>query len=155
MAVGGLVLPQEPPEVKKKPLHRTYVYPRHAVSEWKWQNLMAKCPTKVRSSPASHFLPSLLTLSQQDHAPCWKPQARASQSLSEGSLMVLAATSSTRHTPSRLRPGNRRTREPWQTTRVINKEERGEKTALRADQGFAANANVNCAPGRWQFLLQL
>lgn len=71
---------------------------------------MAKCSAKVRSCPASHFFLSLLTSSQQDHAPCWKPQAQASQSPSEGSLMVLAASSSTRQTPWRLRPGNRKSK---------------------------------------------
>lgn len=88
---------------------------------------MAKRSTKVRSCPASQFLPSLLTLSQQDHAPCWKPQVRASQSPREGSVMVLEASSSTRHTPCRLRPGNRRTENPGRAPRAQTRRKEGKK----------------------------
>lgn len=112
---------------------------------------MAKCSVKVRSCPASHFLPSLLTLSQQNHAPCWKLQARASQSPSRGSLMVLAASSSTRHTPCRPRPGNRRTREPWQSTRGTN-EERGEKTSTQVWSGLCSQCQCKLCSGQMAVL---
>lgn len=108
----------------------------------------AKCSIKVRSCPASHFLPSLLTLSQQNHAPCWKPQARASQSPSEGSPTLLAASSSTRHTPCRLRPGNTRTRDPWQSTRATNEKERGEKNSTHVWSGLCSQCQCKLHSGQ-------
>ena len=116
---------------------------------------VAKRSTKATSRPASCLPRSLPTPSPQDRAPCWKPQARAPQPPGEGSPVVPAGSSSARHPPCRLRPGNGKTRAPWQSTTGTHEEERGKNQHSGPIRALQPIANVNCTRDRLCFLLQL